>query len=170
MNRQDQHINWNDTVRDLSPGLLSYFSAVFPRQIAADMVQEVFLRLVLKVRTDHFDQTKGSLRMYAYGIARLVRLEGRRTEMSPVSSIEPDTLPATGNEEAVDNRNQLRAAVRQLKATEQEVILLLLDKDLSLSEIGTILDMPAGTVKSHIHRAKSALKDIIQRSERMATR
>jgi RNA polymerase sigma-70 factor (ECF subfamily) len=164
------NIDWNATVRELSPGLLSYFQVAYPRQVAADLVQEVFMRLVLKVRAGAFATEKGSLRMYAYGIARLVRLEGRRKEKTPLSSIDPDTLAQANVQQKRDDQAQLRWAVSQLKPIEQDVILLLLDRDLSLADISLLLNMPAGTVKSHMHRAKVSLKEILRRSEKTETR
>jgi RNA polymerase sigma-70 factor (ECF subfamily) len=163
-------IDWNATVRELSPGLLSYFQVAYPRQVAADLVQEVFLRMVLKVRAGTFDREKGNLRMYAYGIARLVRLEGRRKEISPVSSFDPDAIAHANIEQQRDDQAQLRWAVSKLKPVEQDVILLLLDRDLSLTDIGILLNMPAGTVKSHMHRAKVTLKEILQPFEKTESR
>jgi RNA polymerase sigma-70 factor (ECF subfamily) len=155
-----QDIDWDATVRDVSPGLLRYFMAVFPRPLAADMVQEVLLRLVMKVRSGRFQANEGTLRMYAYGIARLVRLEGRRSEGRVLELVNPDQI-ATPALEDRDDKERLRAAVARLKPVEQDVILLLLDKDLSLEEIGKLLDLPLGTVKSHVHRAKESLKTLL---------
>jgi DNA-directed RNA polymerase specialized sigma24 family protein len=41
-----------------------------------------------------------------------------------------------------------------------------LDDELSLPEISTILEIPVGTVKSHVHRAKALLLEILQSKEK----
>lgn len=157
-------VDWNQAVRDLSPGLLAYFRAVFPREIAADLVQETLIRLVTKVRSGRFQAGEGTLRMYAYGIARLVRLEGRRSEGRILHVVDPDQLAAATKDEG-DDKARLRAAIARLKPAEQEIILLLIDRDLSLQEIATLLEVPVGTVKSHVHRAKESLKEMLQASQ-----
>jgi RNA polymerase sigma-70 factor (ECF subfamily) len=152
---------WTQVVRELSPGLFAYFLAVFSRETAADFVQEVLLRLVLKVREGKFRSDQGTLRMYAYGIARFVRLEGRRVQTSSVPSIETKVLHHESPVPDLDRVEALRGAISSLRPMEQEVILLLLDKDLSLREIANVLDIPVGTVKSHVHRAKENLKKLL---------
>ncbi len=155
-------IAWSQVVRELSPGLLSYFQVVFPREIAADLVQETLLRLVMKVRGGSFQPTVGSLRMYAYGIARLVRLEGRRSEGRVLHVVDPDQVADERAGAEGDQKRLLRRAIARLKGLEQEVILLLVDRDLTLAEIAALLDVPVGTVKSHVHRAKENLKDMLR--------
>ena len=48
---------------------------------------------------------------------------------------------------------------------QQEILLLILDQDLTLSEIATILQIPLGTIKSHVHRAKISLLKILRPQE-----
>lgn len=153
---------WREAVRELSPGLLAYFMAQHPREAAADLVQETLLRLVMKVRAGSFDAAKGSLRMYAYGIARLVRLEGHRGAGRHLRLVD-DVLPSSpAGPDAGDEKRRLRAAIARLKPLEQEVILLLIDKDLAMAEIASLLDLPVGTVKSHAHRAKESLRELLR--------
>ncbi len=155
-------IAWTEVVRELSPGLLAYFKAVFPREVAADLVQETLLRLVMKVRAGKFQTADGSLRMYAYGIARLVRLEGRRSEGKILHVVDPDEVADERPADRQDDKQRLRQAVARLKPAEQEVILLLIDRDLALQEIATLLEVPVGTVKSHVHRAKQNLQEMLR--------
>ncbi|MBI1861663.1 MAG: hypothetical protein HYR96_12165 [Deltaproteobacteria bacterium] len=68
-------MNWDVAVEEIGPRLLRYFAATFPRPLAADLVQEVLVRLYQKHESGLFDPERGSLRMFAYGIAHFVRLE-----------------------------------------------------------------------------------------------
>ena len=166
MSNQENQIYWPRVIPEIAPGLLNYFKASFSNQLADEMVQEVFLRLVQKVQKGEFNVNKGTLRMYAYGIARIIRLEGRRRELlHPVSSVELESIVEEKDTFPNAEAEQLRWAIKKLKPVEQEIILLLLDQDLNLQEISDVLEVPLGTIKSHTHRAKSSLKMILSREE-----
>ena len=51
--------------------------------------------------------------------------------------------------------------MEQLPPEQREVLQLRLDQELSLEEIGQITGLPEGTVKSRLHRARLALKEIL---------
>lgn len=126
------------------------------------------MRLIEKFNSGKFDSKLGSLRMYAYGIAHFVRLEGlrlpemqKRADLSLVSelSLTEDQMSQS------ENLEQLRLAIHSLSELQQQVIGLYLDEELSMEEIAAIMGIPSGTVKSHIHRAKEALKLILVNQE-----
>ena len=52
-------------------------------------------------------------------------------------------------------------SVDQLTPPQRATVLLFYREELSCQEIGEILGMPAATVKSHLHRARSRLKDVL---------
>jgi RNA polymerase sigma-70 factor (ECF subfamily) len=62
-----------------------------------------------------------------------------------------------------DDSQVLWQAVRQLAEPFQEVIYLRYFLDMSENEIVEALDVPAGTVKSRLHRALSKLRGIVER-------
>ena len=68
-------MDWEKTVADIGPRLFKYFNASFASETAADLVQETLIRLVRKQR--EFQSDKGTLIMYAFGIARRVRGSSR---------------------------------------------------------------------------------------------
>lgn len=64
-------------------------------------------------------------------------------------------------DEALDRERtygRLRSAIANLSEVQQQVLSFYLDGELSLQQIGVILEIPAATVRSHLHRAKEALK------------
>jgi len=160
-------IDWNTEVESLGPALLRYFLAAgLPRPQASDAVQEVLIRLVQHTQDGSFDEARGSLRMYAFGIARFVKLEKRRENVGEDLYGDPvEYATGTANEEADRERREesalLRRSIRSLGQPEQDILLLLIDRDLKLEEIGKILKMPLGTVKSHVHRAKEKLRALM---------
>jgi RNA polymerase sigma-70 factor (ECF subfamily) len=62
-----------------------------------------------------------------------------------------------------DDSQTLWQAVRQLAKPFQEVIYLRYFLDMSESEMVDALDVPAGTVKSRLHRALTRLRGIVER-------
>jgi RNA polymerase sigma factor (sigma-70 family) len=149
-------MDWEKTVADLGPRLFKYFNASFASETAADLVQETLIRLVRKHADGEFQSDKGTVTMYAFGIARHVRLEswksGRKVNLPVDFSPDPDPE----DEERV---RQLRAFIHELSEVQQQVLSLYIDDELSLNEIAQILAMPVGTVKSHLHRAKETLRE-----------
>lgn len=153
-------INWAVQVRELGPALLRYFSLGYSRRDAADLVQEVLLRLVQKVESGAFDPEKGSLRAFAFGLAHWIRKESQRDRERRHLPLE--SAPAGWDEapssELLFQQKELRAAILGLPEPQREILSLLLDKDLTLLEIAVIVGQPVGTVKSHVHRAKQSLR------------
>jgi RNA polymerase sigma-70 factor (ECF subfamily) len=154
------NLPWNDIVLDLGPALYRYFRVSFDTIEADDMVQEVFVRLYKKVDRGEWDPLKGSLRMLSFGIARLLRFERHRSRLQREEISENETSDDSFESQAALKQEvlMLRRFIHALDEPQKEIFLLLIDQDLSLGEIAKILDLPEGTVKSHIHRTKQLLK------------
>jgi RNA polymerase sigma-70 factor (ECF subfamily) len=159
-------MDWDQAVSDIGPRLYRYFGAAFASQVASDLTQETLIRLVQKFDEGAFDSSRGSLVMYAYGIARLVRLEAyKETPNEDLfgDPIEFETRSSTlttetGAHEAELQSLRLREAIEKLNETQKQIVLLHIDQELTLQEIGTLVRLPLNTVKSHIHRAKEILR------------
>ena len=52
--------------------------------------------------------------------------------------------------------------IRRLSPDQRAVVVLRFYEDLTIDEIAFVLDKPAGTVKSHLHRALAALKETLR--------
>lgn len=156
-------LDWHAVIQDLAPALYRYFYAGFNVQTAEDLVQNTLIRLIEKVQNHQFDSSQGSLRMYAFGIAHFVRLEARRQKKKDFSFelddnvLSEENSPET-NLEQQSSTKQLRQAIALLTEVQQNVLHLYLDEELTMDQIALILEMPVGTVKSHLHRAKEDLK------------
>jgi RNA polymerase sigma-70 factor (ECF subfamily) len=160
--------NWQQIITDLGPSLYRYFCGAFPQPQAADLVQETLIRLVKKHRSGEFDPSKGTVKSYAFGIARYVRMEAKN-KMPAFELVDDETEldqqadPQSNSESTeTDEVARLRWAINQLKPLEQEIILMLIDAEASLEQIAEVFMMPLGTVKSHIHRAKENLRKIME--------
>lgn len=69
---------------------------------------------------------------------------------------EPPTIRAEQAEAALCALNCLALAHR-------EVLTLFFLQDLSLDDIARVLDVPVGTIKSHLHYAKQALRETLEK-------
>ncbi len=132
---------------------------------AEEVTQEVFLRWIGNPRG--YDPAKGSLVGYLFGIARnLIR---RQMETSPQDlpladelldddsglASEPDLLSLLDHQERLEC---LRKSVLALPETYREVLVLCDVEEMSYPQAAAILQCPAGTVASRLHRARTMLK------------
>ncbi|MBK8011146.1 MAG: sigma-70 family RNA polymerase sigma factor [Deltaproteobacteria bacterium] len=146
------------------------FRLLQDRSEAEDVAQEVFMAL-----HDHADSFRGESRFTTWlmriaknhTLNRIKYLDrrGRRRAQSFEQTPEPLLRPDDGSDAVMPDRaievdermRAIRAAIEKL-GTEQRVVLLLRHvDDLSYEEISEVTGLAIGTVKSRIHRGRSAL-------------
>lgn len=143
------------------------------RDAAADCTQEVFLS-AWRTR-DRFDPDRGTLAAWLLGIARFKVLDAyRRAGRSPMPLDRGAERP--DHDEPVEAHHPDRLADRMLVAHaldtlgsgSRAVIELAFYSDLSQSEIASRLDLPLGTVKSHMRRGLQRLRTHLEGGVRHA--
>jgi RNA polymerase sigma-70 factor (ECF subfamily) len=78
----------------------------------------------------------------------------------PADSLEPDQLAGAGDEaDLALDRVEVGDSLADLPPPEREVLVLYYLHDLSLGECAQVLQIPPGTVKSRLFRARRILKD-----------
>ena len=87
------------------------------------------------------------------------RTERRRYRVLAKAAGQPDEhgadpAAATDRLDAQPLRGPLAAALSALEPRDRDALLLLAWGDLSYEEIATVLDVPVGTVRSRLHRAR----------------
>lgn len=120
---------------------------------AEDITQDIFLALVQR-RNGY--EVRSSFRTYLYRIA-MNRVASEHRKNSPAPPEEPE--PAAGGNPAVVH--QVREALGRLDAEQHEVVMLREYQGLSYQEIAQVLNVPVGTVRSRLFRAKLALKEML---------
>jgi RNA polymerase sigma-70 factor (ECF subfamily) len=70
-------------------------------------------------------------------------------------------LPAS-NWEAGQQQVEINQLVDRLPEVQKQVIELFYLQERSVEEVAHMLDLPEGTVKSHLHRARRALADMVR--------
>jgi RNA polymerase sigma-70 factor (ECF subfamily) len=135
--------------------------------VADDLAQETFVR-VLK-HADRYDE-KYPMRTWLLTIARRLSINHSRREAKARGVTPPDHLPGRGPTPAdlageADERQRIRLRLEQamtrLSEPQRHAILLFHQQGLSVQEAADIMDVPVGTVKSHLHRARAALRQIM---------
>ncbi|HVF57560.1 MAG TPA: RNA polymerase sigma factor [Pyrinomonadaceae bacterium] len=137
--------------------------------IAEDVTQEVFL--VLMRDAQNYDQTRGSLQAYLYGVARnhVLRAFEKDHRFLPLADDSEDADSASVHDSLVSHDDplgdltrgemveRLRHAVLALPSHYREVVVLCELHEMSYAETAEALGCAVGTVRSRLHRARSML-------------
>ncbi|TDP95140.1 RNA polymerase sigma factor [Labedaea rhizosphaerae] len=135
---------------------------------ADDLVAETFV-IAFRRRAD-FDTTHRSARPWLYGIAtRLLSQHWRDTERRDrLHARSLPELPAESPDERAVNaaaaaylRGPVGRALRGLCAGDLDVLLLVAWEQLTYDEVAAALDLPVGTVRSRLHRARKQVRDAL---------
>ena len=131
---------------------------------ADEVLQEAFLSVA---QSGHSYAGRGSFRTWLMRIVRnrclnrLAAVRARR-EVSGGSNFDAATLPAQApgpveQLEELDEQNRIRAAIAELPERQREAITLYAFEQMKYRQIAEVMEMPVGTVKTLIHRARASL-------------
>ncbi len=163
-------MDWNGIVERLGPRLYNYFIRRGFLKDSADLTQDVFSRLYQKITGGAFDEAKGSLDAFAFGIARFVALENHQNSQIYLmgEDFDWDDLADTtesGLEANYERHQTIELFLKEIKSlnpVQQEVLTLYMDDELKLEDIAQLMKLPVGSVKSHLFRAKEKLKNLLE--------
>ncbi len=161
--------------------LINFFHHLcWDRQTAEDCAQEVFLRVY-----SHLDtyEPQAKFTTFLFRIARNLWIDrvrsaavhGRPASLDAradggegrslgerVASTSPEPSEILAREE---QQAALRRAIDQLPEEQKAVVILGEIEGMKYQDIGAILDVPVGTVKSRMHTAMERLKDLLSVAE-----
>lgn len=134
---------------------------------AEEVTQDIFLKL-WRALPGYDGHSAPSTWLYA--IARNTCLSALRaasyrrttpleTAFGPAN--EP-AAPAGDSAEAMALRGDLESQLARLSDAQRTAITLFYLEEKSLKEVARMLDLPEGTVKSHLHRARRALGEMLE--------
>lgn len=140
--------------------------------MAEDVVQEAFVRALTNL--DRFDP-RFRFSTWLFTIAKRLYMNASE-KMKPAYNTDAldgrmsrgagPTAGATGGEINGNLHDALQAALMSLPEDQREVVVLFHQQDWPISLIAQHMDMPEGTVKSHLHRARKKMRRLLDRSER----
>jgi RNA polymerase sigma-70 factor (ECF subfamily) len=123
--------------------------------VAEEVANEVFVQLMAP--SVNFDESRGSLESYLYGVARnLVRVVRRQGPVEEAVD-SPYRHDIVGGLIADQNRAALHQALRDLPDHYRDVVILCDLEERNYDEVAGLLGCPIGTVRSRLHRARAML-------------
>ena len=134
--------------------------------VAEDQTAEVFLQLVRSLA--RFRGSSEQLTGFVYSIARHVkhsdfRRKKHRTDQSDLSRLVDSATTPIEALENQDEINRVLSAIAHLDSEVRDVMLLYYVEQLSITRIATAFEIPIGTVKSHLHRGRERIKQLLER-------
>ena len=148
------------------------------RELAEDCTQEVFVRLY-RARDRYTPDARFAT--FLFTIARNHWIDVARAQQvrpdrrpkraavgpedegeDPLSRLPSQEVPPPAQAVLADDLTRLRAALTRLPETLREVVQLGVIEALPYAEVSSILSIPVGTVKSRVHAAVIALRNLLQ--------
>lgn len=168
--RQGQAAAYEVLVEHFEGPLYRFFLCAHgDHHMAQEQSAETFAQLVRSL-----PKMKGNcnqLRAFVFGVARNVQRRHwrRKNDKHLPLTVAPETVDNRPSpvQQASDREQLERAldAIRRLGDPIGNVMVLRFVEHLSLDEIAESLQMPVGTVKSHVHRGRARLKQIFAEEE-----
>ncbi len=133
------------------------------RSLAEELAQEVFLNLHQNL---HAIKSAEHLTFWLRKVTSHRCIDqSRRQKVRPQVSLEDVPEPATtAKENDLFLSEMLRRVVDTLPEKARMVVILRYQEDLDPMEIAKVMDMPLNTVKSHLRRSLSMLRDKLSRT------
>lgn len=139
------------------------------RDVADSLAGEVF-RIAFERRATYQLERPNCL-PWLYGIAKNLLLKERRQQarhLRALGRLLTEDEPMSAGMEAIDARldaeviwPRLAQALADLPVGERDVILLVVWEELSYQEVAEVLDVPIGTVRSRLHRARRRIRELM---------
>jgi RNA polymerase sigma-70 factor (ECF subfamily) len=131
--------------------------------LAEDLAQETFLKAYRRLST--FD-TERRFSSWLFRIAHNTAIDALRRR-GPVE-VEPDREPAVPPPpdpvEAADLGRALDAALAKLRPQHRMAVLLRYQQGFSYEEIGDAMEIPEGTAKTFVHRARKLMAEALEKA------
>ncbi len=130
-------------------------------ELSEELVQDAFVRLQ---RSGSTPAAGAELAYLRRSVINLSHGHHRHLRVTRRHRAEPSMDHAAAEVDAVrrDGQRQVVAAVRALPTRQRDCIVLRFYGDLSDTEIADVLGISAGSVKTHLHRARATLTDLLE--------
>ena len=163
---------WQELIARFEMPLFCYLRRLVRNEADAwDVLQQTWLCAYRGTGSLHDPST---IAVWLHRIARNLaishyRASGNHRALEPL----PDEtqLPETADDppdmqaEMLDNARSVHRAMDHLSPPHREVLTLHFLQELSLEEMASVLDVSVGTLKSRLHYARRALRDVLNKEE-----
>ncbi len=143
--------------------------------VAEDIVQDAFVRVLMNL--DRFD-TRYRFSTWLFTIAKRLYVNACQKHRPVYDSEivggwkgqESNADHGALNEESQTTaRDAIGEALEQLGDEQREIVILFHQQDWPISLIAEYMDMPEGTVKSHLHRGRRKMRKYFEHTEQFNT-
>jgi RNA polymerase sigma factor (sigma-70 family) len=163
---------WDELVRRYHDRLFYYIRRLIDdNDQATQLVQDVWVHVLRGLATlREFDR----LAPWLYTIARRVVMTHFRSQYTktpvPLNDETIQTAEDQGSDDALtfENAELVHYGLQRIGWVEREVLTLYFLQDLSIEEIARVLEVPAGTVKSRLARARKELRSVLRQEAGIA--
>ncbi|GGO26101.1 DNA-directed RNA polymerase sigma-70 factor [Microbispora rosea subsp. aerata] len=149
-----------------APALRRYVARRLGPSLADDVVSDTFLTAFR--RRHRYDPSQPDARPWLYGIAARLIKRHRRVELRFYralvrTGVDEITEPYADRVDARVSAQQagLARALAELSPGDREVLLLVAWADMSYEDVARALDIPIGTVRSRLHRARAKTRQAL---------
>jgi RNA polymerase sigma-70 factor (ECF subfamily) len=125
---------------------------------ADDLAQETFIQAWRKLNQFRADARFST---WLYRIAYTTFLQANRSRRNDLMPVDNDRARQEDPFSELALHRDMTAALRSLPEAESAALMLCYDFDLSHQEAAYVLGIPVGTVKTHIARGKTRLRDLL---------
>lgn len=135
---------------------------------AEEICQEAFLKAFASI--DSFS-SEYRFSTWLFTIGYRICLNQLRRKRPLTGDLDFSALPLIARDSSADSlvsqdvlrlRNAVWSAVDQLSPAQRSAILLFYRHELGCHEISRIMELPLATVKSHLHRARAKLRELME--------
>lgn len=156
-----------ELIRAHQTGLYGYIFRMSGRaEVAEDVVQEAFVRVLTNL--DRFDpRFRFSTWLFTIGRRVFLNMLEKRRPSSDTDQVTERSEARDTREVAEDRlddsflKDSVQRALMMLGAEQREVVVLFHQHDWPIWLIARHLSMPEGTVKSHLHRGRSRVRELL---------
>ncbi|MBZ0170916.1 MAG: RNA polymerase sigma factor [Phycisphaerales bacterium] len=144
------------------------------RQDAEELAQDALVKVIRGLPTydGRASLSTWMTRVTINSCLSWMRSRARKSDQRPISLDYPDTLagepaPVSGVQDDDDTtRPRVERALEGLKPEHRAILVLRDVRELDYEAIGSALDLPIGTVKSRLFRARVALRGVLEEGDR----
>lgn len=158
-----------DLIKTHQPSLYAYMLRMSGRpEIAEDIVQDAFVRALTNLTRFDF---KFRFSTWLFTIAKRLYVNAMQKHKPAYDS---DTVggceflgpndpasPTIDRELQVNAKAALDVALGSLSQEQREIVVLFHQLDWPIAQIAEYMDMPEGTIKSHLHRGRQKMKAVL---------
>lgn len=148
---------WSELIARWEPRVAYYIAKMTSAERAEGLIQECWVRVWSGVRS--LDDP-GRFASWLHTIARRVVMDELRERYGRVEAPLPEV--ASDESEVRGDPEEIHAAMTKVSPVHREALVLAIVAGLSTRELGEVLEIPEGTVKSRLSAARAALRAALE--------